>query len=116
MRSFLHLFTKLYPCSVCAGHFQVVVRENPINVTNHDGLVIWACKVHNIVNDRLRKPRYVCRREDLDERWGSCGCGSEKKRVGARLGVRNEAMLEKPKTKLLESKKIASTSFRDVRN
>ena len=56
-----------FPCTVCKGHCQEYIRNNPlsdffytiINVNGSDmklGMFFWTWKFHNAVNHRLNKP------------------------------------------------------------
>ncbi|KAM0245585.1 hypothetical protein ACHAQJ_010511 [Trichoderma viride] len=65
--SFVGLFSKLYPCWVCAEDFQgYMVRQKP-QVSNRDDFSQWLCRAHNDVNRKLGKPEFDCSR--WDERW-----------------------------------------------
>lgn len=73
-RAFFSSFAALYPCKVCAGHFRGVIAADPPDVSSNAALSLWLCRVHNVVNARLRKPRFACELPALAERWGECGC------------------------------------------
>lgn len=68
---FIYLLSKLYPCGDCAQHFQKLIAGFPPKVGNHDEFAEWLCKAHNVVNGRLNKEQFDCKR--VDERW-ECGC------------------------------------------
>ncbi len=34
-----------------------------------EDLCIWLCEQHNIVNEKLGKPKFNCSMDNLDERW-----------------------------------------------
>ncbi|KAJ3299656.1 hypothetical protein HK104_007875 [Borealophlyctis nickersoniae] len=76
---FIYLFARLYPCGDCAKHFQGVLRQVPPNVDSRDDAVLWACTAHNVVNERLKKPIFDCKR--AAEAFG-CGCGTEEGEKG----------------------------------
>jgi Erv1 / Alr family len=65
------LLTKLFPCEDCRGHFAKLVGELPPKVANQDEFSTWLCEAHNIVNKRLGKRAFDCKK--LDKRW-DCGC------------------------------------------
>eukprot|EP00834_Sanchytrium_tribonematis_P000757 NODE_14_length_51535_cov_1.125049.p35 type:complete len:178 gc:universal NODE_14_length_51535_cov_1.125049:11948-11415(-) len=68
---FIHLFSQLYPCGNCAGHFQLLLKEDPPIVKSREDFVYWFCRQHNKVNVRLKKPMFDC--STIFERW-QCGC------------------------------------------
>ncbi|EED18897.1 FAD dependent sulfhydryl oxidase Erv2, putative [Talaromyces stipitatus ATCC 10500] len=71
LRSFVFLFSRLYPCGECASHFQGHLKKYPPQVSSRDAAAGWACFIHNEVNRMLKKPQYDCNK--LDEY--DCGCG-----------------------------------------
>ena len=71
LNSYLHLFARLYPCGECAAHFQLVLRKYPPQTGSRDAASQWGCFVHNLVNDRLRKPLFDC--GTVSEAY-KCGC------------------------------------------
>ncbi|KAI6812113.1 hypothetical protein KC367_g1244 [Hortaea werneckii] len=68
-RQFISLFSKLYPCWVCADDFRAWMREdgNAPRVSNRDEFGRWMCEAHNAVNVKLGKERFDCGR--WQERW-----------------------------------------------
>jgi len=71
--SFLHLFSQLYPCWVCAEDFQNWMKE-PQNdpersgaLKSQDGFGRWMCRAHNAVNVKLGKEEFDCNL--WKERW-----------------------------------------------
>ena len=76
MVSFVKLFSKLYPCWVCAEDFQGYISKHEPKVESRTSLGQWMCRAHNDVNVKLGKPTFDCGR--WDERWrtgpkdGSC--------------------------------------------
>lgn len=68
---FIDLLTKLFPCEECRGHFKELVSKFPPRVSSREEFGRWACEAHNIVNRRLGKKEFDCKR--LEERW-DCGC------------------------------------------
>ncbi|KAI5171306.1 mitochondrial FAD-linked sulfhydryl oxidase [Nematocida sp. LUAm3] len=67
----IDLLTKIFPCDECRGHFKSLVTSFPPIVSSHDEFATWLCQAHNIVNKRLGKREFDCKR--LDNRW-DCGC------------------------------------------
>ncbi|TPX60750.1 hypothetical protein SpCBS45565_g07438 [Spizellomyces sp. 'palustris'] len=80
MRDFVYLFARLYPCGDCARHFKVVLEANPPDVTTRETISQWACKVHNVVNERLKKPIFDCAK--LAETW-KCGCAENEEEMSS---------------------------------
>ncbi|KAF2242770.1 FAD dependent sulfhydryl oxidase Erv2, partial [Trematosphaeria pertusa] len=74
LRSFVHLFQRLYPCGECAEHFGAVLAKYPPQVSSRSAAAMWGCMVHNIVNKRLHKPEFNC--ENIGDAY-DCGCGDE---------------------------------------
>lgn len=70
-KSFIMLFSRLYPCGQCARHFQTLLTESPPKVESRDAVSQWACEVHNKVNMRLEKPKFNC--SEVLSHW-KCGC------------------------------------------
>jgi FAD-linked sulfhydryl oxidase len=94
LRSYVHLFQRLYPWYVrhaphgvaqirranyvrsgeCAEHFGKVLAKYPPQVSSRSAAAMWGCMVHNIVNKRLHKPEFNC--ENIGDAY-DCGCGDE---------------------------------------
>lgn len=80
MRSFLGLFSKLYPCWVCADDFRGWMAEpsgkNQPRLGGRGEFGNWMCEAHNEVNRKLGKKEFDCRL--WEQRWrdgwkdGSC--------------------------------------------
>jgi FAD-linked sulfhydryl oxidase len=74
--SFVRLFSRLYPCWVCADDFQAYIARDAPRVASRDEFGQWLCRAHNNVNVKLGKPVFDCAR--WEERWrtgppdGSC--------------------------------------------
>ena len=71
MRTFLGLFSRLYPCWVCATDFrnwmdEPTGRNQPRLATRQD-FGTWMCEAHNEVNRKLGKKEFDCR--FWEERW-----------------------------------------------
>ncbi|KAG5927093.1 hypothetical protein E4U42_002592 [Claviceps africana] len=65
--SFINLFSKLYPCWVCASDFQQYLGKEPPRVQSRDEFGKWLCDAHNEVNRKLGKPQFNCSK--WEERW-----------------------------------------------
>ncbi|KAK4099931.1 hypothetical protein N658DRAFT_508317 [Parathielavia hyrcaniae] len=76
LRSFMRLFSRLYPCWVCAEDFQAYMRKRDVRAGSRDEFGNWLCEAHNEVNRKLGKPTFDCAK--WEERWrtgwrdGSC--------------------------------------------
>lgn len=76
LRSFVHLFQRLYPCGECSEHFGKVLAKYPPQVSSRSSAATWGCYVHNIVNKRLKKPEFDC--ANIGDAY-DCGCAEEEK-------------------------------------
>lgn len=65
--SFVGLFSKLYPCWVCAEDFQGYIKREAPRVNSRDDFGKWLCDAHNDVNRKLGKPVFDCSK--WQERW-----------------------------------------------
>ncbi|WVQ75047.1 hypothetical protein IAR50_004656 [Cryptococcus sp. DSM 104548] len=74
LKSYFHLFSRLYPCGECAQEFQKLLQEFPPQTSSRKSASLWLCHVHNQVNARLGKPEFDCL--TLDATY-DCGCGDE---------------------------------------
>ncbi|WVR09766.1 hypothetical protein IAU60_006842 [Kwoniella sp. DSM 27419] len=74
LKSFFHLFSRLYPCGECAAEFQLLLKEYPPQTSSRKVASLWLCHVHNQVNARLGKEEFDCL--TLDATY-DCGCGDE---------------------------------------
>ncbi|GAA5969212.1 hypothetical protein JCM11641_007511 [Rhodosporidiobolus odoratus] len=93
-KSYLHLFSRLYPCGECAAEFQALLRQLPPQTSSRSSASMWLCSIHNLVNERLGKPEFDCS-ADLEGVY-DCGCGDlgkdeldvgEKGKVGTDKGA-----------------------------
>ncbi|OIW26790.1 hypothetical protein CONLIGDRAFT_487449 [Coniochaeta ligniaria NRRL 30616] len=67
LKSFMKLFSKLYPCWVCAEDFQQYIKKRDIRAASRDEFGNWLCEAHNEVNRKLGKPTFDCSK--WEERW-----------------------------------------------
>lgn len=65
--SFVGLFSKLYPCWVCAEDFQGYLHRDAPKVGSRDQFGKWLCGAHNEVNRKLGKAEFDCSK--WEERW-----------------------------------------------
>lgn len=77
VKQFMGLFSKIYPCWVCAEDFQDFMTRNKIKTESRDEFGQWMCEAHNDVNRKLGKKEFDCSK--WEERWrigwkdGRCG-------------------------------------------
>ncbi|KAL2835050.1 augmenter of liver regeneration [Aspergillus cavernicola] len=73
MSSFLKLFSRLYPCWVCADDFKSWMAEpsgrNQPRLGGRADFGTWMCEAHNEVNRKLGKKEFDC--QFWEERWRS---------------------------------------------
>ncbi|KAH0609267.1 uncharacterized protein H6S33_012753 [Morchella sextelata] len=79
MKKFITLFSRVYPCWVCAEDFQEYLKEpeNKLKVMEEEKgrghlsgrseFGLWMCKAHNNVNVKLGKSEFDCSK--WEERW-----------------------------------------------
>ncbi|RAH43684.1 flavin-linked sulfhydryl oxidase [Aspergillus brunneoviolaceus CBS 621.78] len=71
MRTFLGIFSRLYPCWVCADDFRTWMAEpsgqNAPRLAGRKEFGDWMCRAHNEVNRKLGKDEFDCR--FWEERW-----------------------------------------------
>ena len=77
LKTYITLFARLYPCGECAAHFQLLLRKYPPQVSGRTAAAGWACFVHNLVNERLKKAVFDCAK--IGDFY-DCGCGDEEKK------------------------------------
>lgn len=76
LNTFIHSFSKLYPCWFCAEDFQKYIADQKPKVTNRDEFGKWLCDAHNAVNVKTGKKTFDCNlwKERWKDGWkdGSC--------------------------------------------
>ncbi|KAM0470531.1 hypothetical protein ACHAPX_009898 [Trichoderma viride] len=77
LESFVYLFSRLYPCGDCAKHFRGILEDYPPQTSSRNAAAGWMCFVHNLVNERLKKPIFDC--NNIGDFY-DCGCGDEDKK------------------------------------
>jgi len=77
LKTFIELYPSILPCPGCSEHFSQVLKENPFP-DSEDGNVLfnWSVDVHNIVNERIGKPKVSF--EDALAIWTSMPAEKEK--------------------------------------
>lgn len=74
LKSYIHLFQRLYPCGECAEHFGQLLKKFPPQVSSRSAAAAWACHVHNKVNERLKKELFDC--ANIGDFY-DCGCAED---------------------------------------
>jgi FAD-linked sulfhydryl oxidase len=74
LKTYIHLFQRLYPCGECAGHFGLILEKFPPQVSSRSAAAAWGCHVHNQVNKRLKKEEFDC--SNIGDFY-NCGCAEE---------------------------------------
>ena len=74
LKSYIHLFQRLYPCGECASHFGVILEKFPPQVSSRSAAAAWGCHVHNQVNKSLKKELFDC--SQIGDFY-DCGCADE---------------------------------------
>lgn len=66
--NFVEAYKGIIPCMACKKHFEDVLINNPVSMTN---LFEWSVDVHNMVNERIGKSLMTY--EQAYEKWTSDG-------------------------------------------
>ena len=74
LKSYLHLFQRLYPCGECSQHFRKIIDKYPPQVSSRSTAAAWACHVHNEVNKSLKKDIFDCSK--IGDFY-DCGCADD---------------------------------------
>jgi hypothetical protein len=76
LKTYIHLFQRLYPCGECAGHFGKILEKFPPQVSSRSAAAAWGCHVHNQVNKKLGKDEFDC--SNIGDFY-DCGCAEDPK-------------------------------------
>lgn len=60
MDRFIYLFSRFYPCNMCAQTALQEMKRSPPVVTSGPDLHRWMCEYQNEVNERMGKPQFDC--------------------------------------------------------
>lgn len=71
LKSYIHLFQRLYPCGECSEHFGAILQKFPPQTSSRSAAAVWACHVHNEVNTSLGKEVFDCSK--IGDFY-DCGC------------------------------------------
>jgi len=89
LKSYIHLFQRLYPCGECAGHFGEILAKFPPQVSSRSVAAVWACHVHNEVNKSLKKDIFDC--SNIGDFY-DCGCAEDEEEKLGTDKVRKEKL------------------------
>jgi FAD-linked sulfhydryl oxidase len=101
LKSYIHLFARLYPCGECASHFQKILKKFPPQTSSRSTAAAWACHVHNEVNKSKGKPIFDC--ANIGDFY-DCGCGDDEDKQLSKPSETGE-MSDVSKTKLVQDGK-----------
>jgi len=87
---FFKLTGDIIPCHICKEHFQIYLREHPVDplrnlplISLNDWVRTWFWEVHNWVNMTLQKPTFL--KDQLSATYGSVNIRTYIKRLEAPL-------------------------------
>ena len=89
LKSYMHLFARLYPCGECAEHFQQILKKYPPQTSSRSSAAAWACFVHNVVNESKGKPVFDC--ANIGDFY-DCGCAEDEKDQMSKAGAKSEVI------------------------
>jgi FAD-linked sulfhydryl oxidase len=112
LKSYIHLFQRLYPCGECAGHFGEILKEFPPQVSSRNAAAGWACHVHNQVNESLNKELFDCTK--IGDFY-DCGCADDEEGEGGKGKKEEErALTEKPEMSKKDIERMTGAKGRSV--
>jgi FAD-linked sulfhydryl oxidase len=109
LKTYIHLFQRLYPCGECSEHFRKILEKFPPQTSSRSAAAVWACHVHNEVNKSLGKEVWDCSK--IGDFY-DCGCaedGTEGKGEEKKKGESEE----KKEISKERMEKISGTNGRD---
>ncbi|KAK0263440.1 hypothetical protein LTR48_006652 [Friedmanniomyces endolithicus] len=109
LKSYIHLFVRLYPCGECAEHFRVIVEKFPPQTSSRSAAATWACHVHNEVNKSLGKAVFDCSK--IGDFY-DCGCAEDEGKEKA-VGVGAVRSVEKPEMSIEDKEKMTGSAGRE---
>jgi len=67
----VQLTSEVLACPNCRAHFRHILAKNPYDARQLDqeGVALYICRLHNIVNQDLGKEEFVCTMDALKARW-----------------------------------------------
>ena len=89
LKSYMHLFARLYPCGECAEHFQQILKKYPPQTSSRSSAAAWACFVHNVVNESKGKPTFDC--ANIGDFY-DCGCAEDEKEEIGKAGAKSKVI------------------------
>ena len=71
-KQFFTLISDVLPCSICADHYSENLLKMPLDdivLANKESLIKWLIDVHNVVNEKNKKPiiKYEVARKMIEE-------------------------------------------------
>eukprot|EP00755_Sulcionema_specki_P030010 Sspe_Gene.93412::Locus_66054_Transcript_1_1_Confidence_1.000_Length_888::g.93412::m.93412/K17783/ERV1, GFER, ALR; mitochondrial FAD-linked sulfhydryl oxidase len=69
MWDFVRTWSHIYPCTHCAAHMRISMKQEPPDVESKETLSLWVCRLHNKVNSKLGKEIFDCTLENVLRRW-----------------------------------------------
>ncbi|KAF2157210.1 hypothetical protein K461DRAFT_289549 [Myriangium duriaei CBS 260.36] len=99
LKSYIHLFQRLYPCGECSQHFRKIIDKYPPQVSSRSTAAAWACHVHNEVNKSLHKELFDC--ANIGDFY-DCGCADDEATEPKKASKGKPAMSAERKQKLTE--------------
>lgn len=92
LKSYIHLFQRLYPCGECSEHFRQILDKFPPQTSSRSAAAVWACHVHNEVNKSLNKEIFDC--SNIGDFY-DCGCAEDGTAAEQKDGVEDKSVSEK---------------------
>ncbi|KAK7512176.1 FAD dependent sulfhydryl oxidase-like protein Erv2 [Phyllosticta citriasiana] len=108
LKTYIHLFQRLYPCGECASHFATILEKYPPQVSSRSAAAAWGCHVHNQVNKRLQKPLFDC--SNIGDFY-KCGCAETPEEAAAK---KKNKGVKKPDMPADRVEKISGDNGRDL--